>query len=235
MSVSLEFVGHACFRVWKDGRPSILTDPFTHSEFGLKDDGTRLETDTVIVSSLTDESHDNVKLAAGTPRVINALEVARGEDHAVIDGEPVIAVEAGEHPDHTEHSPHSNALYAFKVDNLWFLHMGDLGYQLSDEQLTPFVDHCDVFLVITGAWNTPSFEELDPMIDFVRPRWVVPMHYNLPPISFEMSKVEKFIEHRARDPVLEVRHHTVEFPLPVVKPEHPTIVVFEPSAYIPTK
>jgi len=29
MSVQLEFVGHACFRLWQDGRPAIVMDPYT--------------------------------------------------------------------------------------------------------------------------------------------------------------------------------------------------------------
>ena len=60
MTVQLEFVGHACFRVWEDGRPSIVMDPFSHEKCELEFDGVRLKADTVIVSSLTDAAHDNV-------------------------------------------------------------------------------------------------------------------------------------------------------------------------------
>jgi len=234
MTVQLEFVGHACFRLWQEARPSIVMDPYTPADVRLEDGGSWLEAGTVIVSSLTDPAHDNVKLVAGNPRVINALDVARGEAEVTVNDEPLITVPAGEAPDHTGHSPHDNALYALKAGDFWILHMGDLGYELTAEQLAPFVDHCDMFLVITGEQNTPSYEELDPMIDFLRPKWVMPMHYNLPPISFGMSKVEKFLEHRARDPVIFPRHHTVTLPLPVLKPGHPTIVVPEPSGYTPT-
>lgn len=234
MSVQLEFVGHACFRVWQDGCPAIVMDPYGHATVQLEDDGTRLEAHTVIVSSRTDPAHDNVKFVAGNPQVINALDVARGQSDVVINGEPLITVEAAEAQDHTLHSPNDNALYALKCDNLWILHMGDLGYELTPEQLAPFVDHCDVFLVITGEANTPSHGELDRMIDFLSPKWVVPMHYCLPPITFDMSTVEKFLEHRGRDPIIRVRHHTVALPLPIVRPGHPTIVVLEPSGYTPT-
>ena len=234
MNVQLEFVGHACFRLWQDRRPAIVTDPYTPATVRLEDDGRQLEADMVIVSSLIDPAHDNVKLVAGDPRVINALDVARGDAEAVINGEPLITVQAREHPEHDEHSPNDNALYAFKAGDLWILHMGDLGYKLTDEQLAPFVGRCDMFLVITGEQNTPTHDELDPMIDFLRPRWVVPMHYNLPPISFKMSRIEKFLNHRGRDPVMFPRHHTVTLPPPEVKPGHPTIIVPEPSGYTAT-
>lgn len=231
MTVQLEFVGHACFRVWQDGHPILVMDPYTQETLGLADDGFRLQADSVVVSSRTDPAHDNVGLVSGNPRIINALEVARGTSEITINDEPLIVLEAAEAPDHTEHSPHDNALYAFKAGDLWFLHLGDLGYGLTDEQLEPFVGHCDVFLVITGEQNTPSHNELDPMIDFLRPKWIVPMHYNLPQVSLGMSKVEKFLAHRARDPFIDVRHHTVTFPLPATNLDRPTIVVLEPSGY----
>jgi len=142
---------------------------------------------------------------------------------------------AREIPNHNEHSPNDNALYAFKAGDFWILHMGDLGYKLTPEQLAPFVGHCDMFLVITGEMNTPTHEELDPMIDFLSPKWVVPMHYNLPPLSFGMSRIEEFLDHRSGDPVVFPRHHTVTLPAPELKPGRPSIIVPEPSGYTVTK
>ena len=231
MSIQLEFVGHACFRIWEEGRPKILMDPYDHEVVGVPDDGTRLDAETVIVSSLTDEAHDNVGLAAGQPRVINALDVARGQSEAVVNDESLITVAAAEHPEHTEHSPHDNALYAFRAGGLWFLHMGDLGYELTSKQLEPFRDHCDVFMLITGERNTPTHEELGRMIDCLGPKWLVPMHYELPPISFGASPIEKFLAFRSRDPVFMARHHTVTFPLSTTGEARPTIIVLQPSGY----
>ena len=72
------------------------------------------------------------------------------------------------------------------------------------------------------------------MIDCLKPRWLVPMHYNLPPISFGASTIEEFLASRPRDPVFFARHHTVGFPLPTSDLGRPTIVVLEPSGYRPT-
>jgi L-ascorbate metabolism protein UlaG (beta-lactamase superfamily) len=234
MSTQLEFVGHACFRIWEEGRPTLLLDPFTPETVRLAGD-LKLEAQTVIVSSLTDPAHDNFKMAIGTPRVINALDVARGEATATINGEPLIAVAAHEAADHTEHSPMDNALYAFKSGGLWIMHMGDLGYQLDERELKPFVGHCDLFLVITGEANTPAHADLSHMIDILQPRWLVPMHYYLPPVTFNMSPVQKFLAHRAGDPVILLRQHTLSLPPPELNPGRPTILVFEPSGYTPSQ
>ncbi len=234
MATQLEFVGHACFRVWEDGKPTLLLDPYHLETLHLPGE-LKLEAGTVIVSSLTDPAHDNYEMATGTPTVINALDVAQGTATAAINGEPLITVAAREAADHTEHSPMDNALYAFQSGGLWIMHMGDLGYRLSEAELAPFVGHCDAFLVITGEANTPRHEDLSAMIDFLQPKWVFPMHYELPPVTFNASPVEKFLAHRAGDPVLFARHHTVTLPLPVVQPGRPTLVVLEPSGYALTK
>ena len=234
MSVKLEFVGHACFRIWEGGRPTIAMDPFLHEKCELEDDGFRLDADTVIVSSLRDPAHDNVNLVNGNPRIINALDVATGKSHASINDEPIYAIPAAEIPDHPEGTD-DNALYAFKAGGLWFGHIGDLGFGLSDEEMQPWVGHCDVMLVITGQKYTVKYEDLDRMIDFVNPTWIVPMHYYLPPLGGTtgggMDPVSKFLNRRARDQVIVVRHHTVTFPMTKSDTGRPTVVVLEPSGY----
>lgn len=234
MSTQLEFVGHACFRVWEEGRPTLLLDPFTPETLRLDGD-LKLEAETVIVSSLTDPAHDNFKMAIGSPRVINALDVARGHAKATINDEALITLAAHEAADHTEHSPMDNAMYAFKVGGLWIMHMGDLGYRLDARELRSFRGHCDLLLVITGEANTPAHADLSTMIDFLQPRWLVPMHYCLPPVTFDMSQLQKFLAHRARDPVIFARHHTISLPPPEVSPGCPTLLVLEPSGYTPSQ
>ena len=236
MSVQLEFVGHACFRLWEEGKPKIVMDPFSHEKTELPDDGFRLDAETVIVSSLTDPAHDNVELVKGNPRIINALDVATGKSEAEINGEPLVTIAAAEIPDHPEGTD-DNALYAFKAGGLWFAHMGDLGFELSGKDLAPFAGNCDVLMAITGEKFTPKFDELDPMIDFLKPAWIFPMHYGLPPLAGNetlgggMTFIDEFLNHRRGDPIFIVRHHTVTFPLPQSRDGRPTIIVLEPSAY----
>src|SRR5579864_4238769 len=182
MTVQLEFVAHACFRLWEDGHPSIVMDPVTFTELKIPDPRLQLEADTIIASSLTDPAHSNLGLVKGKPRVINALDIATGASHERINGEPIFAIPAAEVPDHPD-GPDDNALYAFKAGGLWFAHLGDLGFGLSEEELKPWVGHCDVLMVIVGEKLTVKLNDLLPMIDFLKPTWLVPMHYELPPIA----------------------------------------------------
>ena len=73
MAVHLEWVGMACFRLRQDGGGAIAMDPYTPAAIGLVDDGSKIQADTVIASSLTDVAHGNVGLIADEHRAINAL------------------------------------------------------------------------------------------------------------------------------------------------------------------
>ena len=238
MSLQLEFIGHACFRLWEDGRPTIVMDPYSPKEVQLENDGTRLDADTVIVSSLTDTAHSNVGFVGGNPRVINALDVTAGKESATINGEALVPIATAEAPDHDLHAPMDNAMYAFKSGGLWFAHLGDLGYGLGEEELTPWKGKCDVLMAIVGEKNTVKLDDLEPMIEFLKPTWIVPMHYALPPLggpnAVGMTPLDVFLNRRSNDPVIYTRHHTVTFPLPQLADGRPTIVVLEPSGYKPT-
>ncbi len=235
MPVNIEWVAHACFRVWRDGGPVVVMDPYTPSElekFGLPEDTPSLEGDTVICSSLTDLAHGNPKLVNGSPRVINALDVVEKGLQTEIDGGAIIAIGAAEHPEHTMHDPMDNALYAIKFDGLWVMHVGDLGYGLNADELAPFVGHCDVLLAITGDSNTIPLPDLDFMIEHLKPNWVVPMHYFLPPFGKGMAPVGKFLDRRRRDPVIYPKSTTIRLPTEIPGANGgPAIIVLEPSGY----
>ena len=121
MPVHVEWVGHACFRIRRDGGPTIVTDPYTQRNVSLPED-TTIEGDTVIVSSLTDRAHGNPNLVRGNPRVINALDLAVAGTEAQVEGSPLITLKVSESEMHESGSPKDNAMYALKVGGLWILH-----------------------------------------------------------------------------------------------------------------
>lgn len=235
MSVNIEWVAHACFRVWRDGGPVIVMDPFNPhvlQGMGLPYDGRTLEGDVVIVSSLDDAAHSCPELVRGSPRVINALDLVLNGVEAEIDGQKIVALGAAEAPDHPT-GPKDNALYSLVIGGQWVLHLGDLGYGLTAKELEKFVGRCDILLAIVGATITIPLNDLDFLIDYLKPKWVVPMHYELPPVV-GMLPLSDFLSHRPRDPLIYARSNTVRFPLEAPELGRPTIVVLEPSAYQPT-
>ena len=137
MGVNIEWVGHACFRIWREGGPVIVTDPFSPTRLGLPA-GPAIHGDMAIVSSLDDLAHGDPGLIHGSPEVINALDLVRDNRRVEVDGNPLVPLGAAESPLHDSGSPKDNALYAFKVEDLWILHLGDLGYGPSPAELSVF-------------------------------------------------------------------------------------------------
>ena len=235
MPVNIEWVGHACFRVWPDAGLVVVMDPYTPSEVGVADENGIIDGDVVLLSSLDDRAHSNPKLVRGNPSIIDALELAETGRPAEIEGNPVVAVGAAESPIHDSGSPKDNALYALQLGGTWVMHMGDLGYGLTPQELAPFEGRCEVLLAIVGQFNTISLEDLDTMIEQLRPKWIVPMHYALPPIAGNMRPLGEFLDRRATDPVIYARSSQVQFPLDFPDSDRPVIVVLKPSGYEPVE
>ena len=85
MAVNIEWVGHACFRIWRDGGPVIVTDPFSPTRLGLPA-GPAIHGDMAIVSSLDDLAHGDPGLIHGSPEVIDALELVRENRRVEVEG-----------------------------------------------------------------------------------------------------------------------------------------------------
>ncbi len=73
------------------------------------------------------------------------------------------------------------------------------------------------------------------MIEQLQPKWIVPMHYALPPIAGTMRPLGEFLDRRPRDPVIYARSSLVRFPLDFPDTDRSVIVVLKPSGYEPVE
>jgi L-ascorbate metabolism protein UlaG (beta-lactamase superfamily) len=64
----------------------------------------------------------------------------------------------------------------FEVDGLKFVHMGDIGCDLTDTQLDE-IKGCDVLMIPVGGFFTINARQAYEMINLIEPRAVIPMHY----------------------------------------------------------
>lgn len=224
--LTIEYIGLACFRLWGETGEVVVVDPYTPDDIGMPE--ITIEGDVILASSLTDTAHFNPGLVAGSPRIVNALDVAAGAEHTV--GErPVVAVPVTEDPTRID-APKDCAMYGLRVGGLDVVHMGDAGYVPSEAELSPFIGHCDVLLILAGILFTPPLEELDRIIDTLRPSWILPMHYFLPPMIYAFRPVDDFLRHRSNDPVLAPRTPRISLPLDAPwSSERPVLVVPKPA------
>ena len=172
--MKVKWYGHASFIVSDGDGKSVITDPYTPETSGYQPIPDH--PDIVVTSSLNDSFHDRSDLIGGDPERINMLEVARGGGQVQCKSVTFRAIESSEMYDHPEHEPDKCAMYRWEMDGISIGHMGDVGNPFTPEEYDFFRD-LDVFLVLAGDVPTIRLEDLKQVIDRVRPKLVIPMHF----------------------------------------------------------
>ncbi len=73
-----------------------------------------------------------------------------------------------------------NSIWIVEADGLTFAHLGDLGHELSAEQLKA-LGKVDVLMIPVGGIYTLNGEQAKAVVDQIKPRlFVLPMHYGVP-------------------------------------------------------
>lgn len=171
--MNLTYFGHAMFLLEADGT-SILIDPFDEQcGYALPQ-----VTPGVVVVSHEHFDHNNVQLAKGAPKIIRALRHG-GKDWAEIHERvgPFSLTTVPTYHDRSEGSERGkNAMLIFDGEDVRLVHSGDLGHTLSTDQVQA-LGRVDALLISVGGHYTIAATEADTVIDQLRPRVVIPMHY----------------------------------------------------------
>lgn len=165
--------GLACFKIEGQG-VTIATDPYAPTEFGYRPIDEPI--DIVVRSSPDDHAHSSADSLRGHPQLVEALDVAK-TGPVVVKGVRFEAFRTRERLVAGKSAPGENAMYRFEVDGIRVLHLGDVGLPFSPDQLDALDGQVDVLLAITGDNYTISLDDLRYGIDRIKPRVVIPMHY----------------------------------------------------------
>jgi len=172
--VKLKWLGHAAFLITSEAGTRLITDPYTPEKAGYQP--ITDEADIVIISSDNDSFHCRADLIPGQPIVINALKLAQTDKQRNVRGIQIQAIEAMEALNHQFHDPDQNGMYRFEMDGLHIGHLGDVGNPLNAEQME-FFQGLDVLLALAGGHPTLELDDLKTLIDTIKPKIVVPMHF----------------------------------------------------------
>lgn len=183
--MEVRWLGHACFLCEGNGI-RLLTDPFS------KEVGYPLPREVVDVVTVSHDHYDHnaVQILPGHPRVIreagvhqvNGLKV---EGFAVYHDE-VRGAKRGK-----------NIIYAWEMDGIRLCHLGDLGHLLEPATVTA-IGEVDLLMVPVGGVYTIDAAAAFRVVEQLRPRLVLPMHYKTPSLNFELAPVEDFTRYFER-------------------------------------
>ena len=95
-----------------------------------------------------------------------------------------------------------NILFSVSINKFRLAHLGDIGHKLIPSELTK-LKNIDIIFIPVGGIFTIEPETAWNIINEVKPRVAVPMHYNMPGLSLPLKKVEDFLSLAPRGCLIE--------------------------------
>lgn len=117
-----------------------------------------------------------------------------------------------------------NVIYRVDMDDLTVTHLGDLGAILDAKQLER-LEGTDILLIPVGDGFTLDAKKAVEVINQLEPRIVIPMHYSLPGLKFDLAGVDKFIKELGLPPRYEEKLKISKRDLPT---ENTELVILTP-------
>ena len=194
--MKLTWLGHSCFLLEQDGY-RLVTDPYT----GVEGYPSLSVSAHAVWCSHHHFDHDAVDAVTALPPVkspftVREVETCHDEQGGALRG--------------------SNTVRVFTAGGVSVAHLGDLGHQLSAEQLDA-IGSVDAVLVPVGGVYTVDAAGAKAVCDALHPRCVIPMHFHHAPYGLpNVAGVEHFLRrwpvgtiHRLSGPSFEVTAETM--------------------------
>ena len=182
----IQYLGHSCFRLrGRDG--IVLTDPFDRSV------GFDIGRPTAHIVTVSHKHPDHANVAAVKPQREQLFVIDGPGDYEV--GGILISGVRTFHDTQKGAELGRNTVYIIHMDDVVFAHLGDLGHELTTQQLDE-IGNVDVLFIPVGGGETIGPAEAVSVISQIEPRIVVPMHYALPgqqSFSTDLAPLDKFI------------------------------------------
>lgn len=198
----IQWYGQSAFAITGDDA-SVFIDPFGDMSpmagRGVQFEYPPIEGATADLVLVTHEhlDHNAVETVGGDPAILRA---AAGTHESPL-GE-VVAISSEHDPVAGTQRGH-NVIFVFTLDGVRVAHFGDFGQSALRDEQAALLEGADLVFLPVGGGPTIDATGARAIVDRLSPRWVVPMHYRTPRISF-LETADTFLGtfdqvHRAQD------------------------------------
>lgn len=217
--LALRWFGQSCFLITSPEGGKLLIDPFEQSAnllYSLPD----AEAD-VVLTTHNHFDHNNVGIVKGKPEIIKGLKIdgAWNDIEKSAAGFQIKSTRSF-HDDQGGTARGNNAIFTITAGNVRFVHLGDLGGALDDNQIKN-IGAVDVLFVPVGGKYTIEPNVAWKVVGQLKPKVIVPMHYKTANINIPLKPVENFLKGHESS-VKKLTANTV----PVILPSKQEIWVF---------
>jgi len=184
--MKIKFLGHACFRIEAADGTAIVTDPYEPGGFGGAIGYGRIAEPADLVLITHDHAdHNYARGVPGNPRVL------KGNGTQTVKGIEVRWMKAFHDPRRGAERGEMN-LPVFAVDGVRLCHCGDLGHVLEMREVAA-LGPVDVLMAPVGGLFTIDAQGATTLMERIRPRLFLPMHFKTEKCGFSLAKVEEFL------------------------------------------
>lgn len=167
----------------------IAIDPF-NKDCGLKIPN-KFGADLTLVSH-DHEDHNNLEIIKGT-EISPETFIINGSGEYEVKGVMVYGVPSF-HDDENGAKLGENTMYIIEIENIWLAHLGDLGQKKLNQQQLEHLEGVDILLIPVGGTYTLDSKAAREIISEIEPRMIIPMHYKIPGLKFNIDGVDKFVK-----------------------------------------
>ena len=180
--LQIRWHGHSCFEITNDVK--IVTDPHDGRSIGIPTPNVFGD---IILVTHNHYDHNSVKTVQKEDSKIITDERKRTIGNIQINGIPAY------HDTASGQRRGSMVLYKFTCDDITFCHLGDLGHEL-DEKTIQQIGKIDILFIPVGGNYTIDAEQAWQVIQMLKPRIAIPMHYRIEGLSIPIAGIDPFLE-----------------------------------------
>jgi len=180
--LQIRWHGHSCFEITNE--MTIVTDPHDGRSIGIPAPSVLGD---IILVSHDHYDHNSVKTVEKQDSKVITDERKRTIGAIQVNGIPAFHDAV-----HGEHRG-KMILYKFISDDVTFCHLGDLGHVL-DQKTIEQIGQVDILFIPVGGTYTIDAAQAWVVVNSIKPRIIIPMHYRIEGLSIPIADVDGFLE-----------------------------------------
>ena len=212
--MKIKWLGHASFLTTSKDNVKIINDPYTTGN-GLNYKPINESAD-IVTTSHNHGDHNNAGIIKGNPKILKepGVYVAKGIELKTV---------SAFHDEAGGGQRGNNLIFCFKVDGINLCHLGDLGHELTQQQISD-LGVIDVLFIPVGGFFTIDAKQATEVAQAIKPKVIFPMHYKNSKVDFPIKDVDRFL--KGKKNIRSVNSSEIEIRKENL-PEEPEIVVLE--------